>query len=472
MIQIAKILFDIVYSILEAVLNILSDIMVSAVPSRRKVQYDADFISPGKIFQKNGNGFTISTWSTSTKQSHEHMLVAGGSGSFKSSSVVFNTCLSLDNVSLVIHDPAREIIKTASALKQLGYTIKVLDYDNPQKSEGMNVLAQCTIEDVYKIANVIVSNSLEQSKNDFWAKSAENLIALFGKYLVLYAEPEYKSLPSLLEMVNIFSYEPKKLDKAFVATKDQQLINEYKATIAIPDKTLLSIVATAKSALACFSSPNLQKITSMQTFSFKDLRNKKTALFLCHSPAHADIYKTVSATFFEMLWSHILSSPIDKTEYPLYFIVDEAASMYLTSLSSAVSLLRKHYCSIALFIQDYSQLHHLYGKHQAENIISNCALKVFMPCAKPIETCLMLEKMLGKFQFEEDGTVRSRELLTAQEIRQLTKILVLYSNYSATLLDVVPYFEIKKFQSLMDLPPYIVPNVLPSGRAPLIHFDT
>jgi type IV secretory pathway TraG/TraD family ATPase VirD4 len=95
-------------------------------------------------------------------------------------------------------------------------------------------------------------------------------------------------------------------------------------------------------------------------------------------------------------------------------------------------------------------------------------LKVFMPGNKPIETCKMLETLLGKFHYDDGEGQKTRELLTAQEIRQLKEILVLFRNNSPSLLPVVPYFDQSHLRTLTEYPPFVSPNKLPFDTPPII----
>jgi type IV secretion system protein VirD4 len=464
-------ILGILFDLIGYIVDTLFDFALSAVPTKRKHGYDADFTKPEKVLQKNGGGFMISTWSTSMKESHEHLVCFGGSGSFKSSAVAYPTCLNADNVSLVIHDPKRELIRTAGAFQKKGYTIQVIDYNNPQASEGFNGLAKSnSTSDLFRISHILHRNALEHSSDDFWIKSSENLVSLFERYLVEYGKDKrYATIPNVLEMVNRFAYAPESIDTLMAGTSSQ-MINEYKAIVALPPNTLLGIIASAKAALQIYSSPNIQQLTSFDSVDFERFRKEKTVLFLCSSAGDASLYRGISACFFEMLWNYLLRAEPQKNDLSLFLIIEECASMHLSSLSSAISLLRAFRCSIALFLQDYNQLEHEYGRYEAANIVSNCATKIFMPGAKSLETCKMLETMLGKYTYTEDGKTSVRELLTSQEIRQLKEILVLSKNRSPLLLPVRPYFEQPRFRKMMQNPPYVVPDKS-LGQVPLLQFS-
>lgn len=464
--------FQIVFSLFEALITGISELIVTATQPKRKVEHTADFGKADKQLTKNkGQGFCIGEWSNSLHESRNHMICLGGSGSKKSSSIVFNTLLKSHSSSYIIMDPSKELLHgTATALKEQGYTILVLDYNNPEQSEGVNVLAKCTsYADVYKIANILVRNSLEGSSYDYWAQSAESLIAFFCKYLIGYAEPEYVTLPNVLHLLRVFSYSPKLIDKLIIKT-NSDLITEYKSIVATPDKTLQSSLATAKNALRIYESPNVAQITSYNTFEFDDFRKQKCALYICSSAADSFLFRAITASFFESFFSYILSKPSSDEDISLMFLIDEAATIKI-SLSQALALSRKHNTSIATFWQDYNQIEQIYGRYEAANIFSNSSLKVFMPSGQPLSTCKMLSELLGKYTYDDGGQTKIRELLSAQEIHELTKMLVLIGNKPPLLLEPKQYFEIKELYKKSQLPQYIPENKMPFTLIPLLPLE-
>jgi type IV secretory pathway TraG/TraD family ATPase VirD4 len=435
--QVIESIFSILLDVFRYVVDTGSDFAVSAIQSRRKTQYTADFVPPQAMFKKGAGGFSVCEWSTSIKGSFEHMICTGGSGSHKSTAVAFPSVGRAGEVSFVINDPFREMLPVwAPYLTKQGYLIK--------------------------ISNTIMRNGLDGEGNDFWAKSGENLTSLLLRILCQATDPKYHNLPSLLSLVNTFSHSPEKVDE-LASNCSAELLNEYKAFCSMSEKTMQSVVAMAKAALSIYAAPNIQQVCSHNTMQFDEFFNSKKALFLCSSPADAHLYRGIIASFFESFWGHILRSNPKKVKYPLLFLVDEAASMHIKSLSSAISLLRKNFVGIALFMQDYSQLEHLYGRYEANNIIANCALKVHMPGAKSLELCKALEARLGRFEYQDDsGVVKTRELMTAQEISQLDKILVLYKQYPPSLIPVVPYFKQRRFKRLAENPPFEPKSKLPN----------
>ena len=466
-------LFNMVTLVVGEITQGIFDGIISLISQERKTRYDADFGRVSDMLFKSEKGFAVTgSRFLSLEDSFSHVVCFGGSGSRKSNSIIIPTVLNAKNVSMVIHDPSKEVFfKTALAKSREGFKIKVLDYNTPEKSEGFNALAQCkTYSDVYKLASVLVRNTIEHSSDPFWNKSAETLIALFATYLIKYAKPEHQNFYNVLALVQKFSYDPKKLDVLMVRTHDQQLIDQYKTLVAYPDKTLMSVVATAITAMSIFLSESLARVTSFNTIEFEDFRKHPTILYICNSAKDAEFYRGMSSIFFESFWGSILNTIPSKNEFPILFLIDEASSMKIGSLASSVALLRKHAAAILLIYQDYRQLENLYGSYQASNIVANCATKIYMP-NQPIEICKMLETVLGKYQYEDEKVLRTRELLTASEIRQLNESIILFKNNAPLRAKMRPYYETMRFKRLTELGPYQVQNKIPFSSLPVIQFD-
>lgn len=465
--------FELIFLLLKEVITGLYDFISSLIQPRRKTEFDADFIPVSNVLQKYDMGFCLTgSYCLTVAESHRNALILGGSGSGKSSTVLINSALLMagGNSSLVFNDPSHEIrLLVSGALEAFGYEIKVIDYSD-YRSECFNPLKRCTtISDIQKLSSLLVRNALGDAKDPFWNKSAESILSLFIRYLVFYAKPEYRTLYNVLHLINVFAGSPEKIDKLIVTTKDDKLLSEYKAFVAYGDKTLSSIIATAKASLTLFSDETIANITSIDTIDFTEFRTKKIALIINNSVPDMHYYGALSSLFFQQFLNEILIRIPSQMENNIFFLIDEASSMYLPGLSATVSNIRKFKGGIMLVYQDYHQLEHVYGSYEAKNISANCYAKVYMP-GQPIETCKMLEITLGKFEYSDDKKIRhTRQLMMADEIRMTDKALVLIGNKPPIHAKLHPYYKNRKLNALTAIPPFTLKNKLPFNTPPLIN---
>jgi type IV secretory pathway TraG/TraD family ATPase VirD4 len=475
MIRIINAIFELIFSIISEVIGGLFDFVGSIKMSDRKTEYNSEFVAVQKILNREDDGFCLTgDYCLSVKESYMNGVAFGGSGSGKSSTILVNSILmmSAGNSSLVIHDPSHELRKlTSGYLIEQGYEIKVINYSSVN-SECFNPLERCeTISDIQKLASLLVRNSLGDSKDPFWNKSAESVISLFIRFLIFYSELEYRTLYNVLHLINVFAGNPEKIDRLIVKTGDQKLLTEYKAFVAYGDKTLSSILATAKATLNLFTDQIVACITSFDTIDFTEFRSKKVALFLCNNVNDMHYYGALSSLFFQQFFNEILSRIPGQKEKSVFFLLDEASSMYLPALSTTISNIRKYESGMLLIYQDYNQLEHNYGAHEAKNIAANCYAKVYLP-GQPIETCKILETTLGNFEYEDEkGNRKIRKLMTADEIRMSEKAIVLIGNKPPINAKLRPYYKDRNLNSMTKIPPYEPLNMLPFEIPPLIPMD-
>ena len=462
MINLIEFLLNGIIALIKAVFNGSFELLSELISHKPTTDYSAEFGRISDQLQKKGGGFRVGyDWGNSLEESHSHMICLGGSGSKKSSCICYPMLLQSHECSYVIFDSSRELFNgAASHLASVGYAIDVFDYDDYRKSIGFNYLEKKPSETgCYRMAKIFNKNANEGQSNDYWSQSSEDLIGFFSFLLYKYAPSEYVNYPNVLNMLQVFSFAGARIDKWVTQNvTDEKDLNKYKSIVATPSKTLLSTVASAINTLSIFNSPNIAAITSKDTLSFESYRQQKRALFICGSPTMSRFAKGVTACFFESFFAHILEKLPKSDSLPITFMIDEASSFRLESLPMILELGRKYLISVATLWQDFGQVEHIYGKNQASNILANSKLKVYMPSGQPLATCRMLEELLGRYTVDTEHGQKTRELLTAQEIFQLDKILVLNGNNKPLLLPPKPYFLNSKLKKITKQPAYIVPD--------------
>jgi type IV secretion system protein VirD4 len=445
MIQIINALFGVIFSILEAIITGTFDLIVNASPSKRKEAYNADFINPGSVLSLNEKGFCLTgNRCISIKESFSNALVFGGSGSGKSSQILIPSILKMTGpCSLCIHDPSGELFeKTSGAMKSAGYTIKVLNYANTEFSENFNPLQRVmNISDIKKISKLLIQTSLGGGgKDPFWNASAESLLSIFIRYTIFHTEKQYHTLYNVLCLINAFSGSPQKVDKLIVQTRDTDLLSDYKAFVAYDSKMLMSFVATVRTALSLFSDPQIACVTSSDTIDFESFRKGKTILYINNNVNDMKYYSVLSSIFFEQFFASVMSNLPNEKDLPIFFLLDEASSLYLNILPTAISNIRKYNSGILQIYQSQSQLFDLYGVPQGRNIVANSFAKVYMQ-GQPPETARELESVLGKYEYiDNENNRRTRQLLTMDEIRLLKESIIIFGNLQPIKAKMIPFY--------------------------------
>jgi type IV secretion system protein VirD4 len=425
--------------------------------------YTAEFGDPNDYLGRWNHGFCVTGSKSLTKKaSFENCALFGPTGSGKTSQIILPSLQSLarGKSSIIINDPSSELYTKASTyLAKKGYKILRLDFSNSKKSESYNPLLECkTIADIQKVCLLIVRNAIGESSGDkFWEQSSIMLISLFSRYLIFHQEAEFRTLQNVLRLVEKFAVDGAVIDKMFAKTNDEELLSSYKATIVLGDKTLQSVIASTRTALTLFCDAEVCKVTATNSIDFNLLRKEPTAIFICNPLQDLMYYKPLSALFIQSVFNFILSRIPNKNERAIFFVIDEAATMKFPSLSLTVSNIRKHLGSILLCQQDEMSLIAQYGQAEAHQIKTNCGCHIFLK-GSPQHTAKELSQILGKYTFkDEKGNDKSRELMTADEVRLTDDAIILIGNKPPLKCKTVPYFKKLSLMHLDRLLPYELP---------------
>ncbi len=443
---------------------------------KNKHAYKADFVSEKDLLTDDHQGFCLTgKGNLSVKNSYQGALVVGGTGTGKSSITLLPSLYTMRS-SFIVHDPSGELFsKSAGHLTDKGYSVRTLNFTNPIVSSGYNPLARVhSSSDIQKIASMLVANALgNNSKDPFWNTQATALLSML--ITILKKQPEeYYNLYNVRQLLNdLGGGNTKAVDSLFSRHADSVLFSEYKSFIAYDEKVISGVIATCKAALQIFSDDSVAKVTSYDTLNLADFRNKKVALFVQNSIADQKYYSILTSIFFEQFFSYILSRFPKEEEQDIFFLIDEASSLKLPTLPLAVANVRKHRAGIMLIIQDFNQLVHTYGKHEADAIRANCFAKMFYT-GQSLETAKELEQTLGRFEYrDDDGKVIVRPLMTNDEIRTMKKdqALLICGHLQPMKAKLHPYYENRKLRYYGEIPAPELYNHVSIETIPILPLD-
>ncbi len=458
---------ELIEGILKLIIEIFKTIFeIFGMAFKKKGSYSAAFAGQGRVLSYFNKGFCLTGKRNLTvKNSYQNALIMGSTGTGKSSVVLIPSLYTMLG-SFVIHDPSGELFyKSAGYLKQKGYEIKVLNFTNPDKSSGYNPLTRIqSNSDVQKVASMLIETALGgKTKDPFWNTQATSLLAMLITILRKQGG-DFFNLFNVRQLLNKLGGDPESVDALFSEFADDILFAEYKSFTSYDEKVISGVVATCKASLNIFSDDSVARVTSYDNLDFIDFRNKPTALFIQNSVADQKYYSVLTSLFFEQFFSFLLGRfPNDKEQH-IFLLIDECSSLNLPTLPLAVANVRKHRAGAILLLQDFNQLVHHYGKYEADAIRSNCFAKMYFTGASH-ETATELEKILGKYEFEDDKkrTV-VRPLMTNDEIRtmQMNQALLICGHHPPIKARLRPYYKSFKFRAYSQIPsPLFGQNTLP-----------
>jgi len=399
-----------------------------------KKAFNAEYARETVAASRWNKGFPVSKHrKLKRRQSFANMLLVGPTSSGKTTRVLLKVLWNLKRCSMVINDPSGELYALTSGYLSQFFTIRTLNFSDSSQSSGYNILSRIKKHnDISKIVHVLVSATLDKggSSDPFWSLSTKNLLTIITE-LVLHQPEEFRTIANVIQCLHYFATEPRKVDAWITASHNEKLILSYKSLLSTPEKTLANIVASAKSALQLFDGdPEILRTTSFDSIDFDELRHEPTCIFLRNSIADQKYVSVLNSIFFEQLYGHVLQRLPDKNELDLFFIMEEASSMYIPLLPLALANCRKHRAGTLVCVQSVQQLRAFY-KDDADNIATNCVTKLFMPGQTSMDTLREIEALSGKCIYkDEKGTERVKPLITTDEIRLLpeSRTLILCGN--------------------------------------------
>jgi len=376
----------------------------------------------------------------SWKDSMSHIAVLAPSGKGKTASYVIPNVFGITefinpasgtSASLVITDPKGEIFETTSKyLEDQGYTVKVINVEEPLRSEHFNPVKRATTDrEIAKLAQILVGSGISDTKNnnkDFWGQAAEMLLTLVIKIVKRSNVPdEHQNLHNIRHFVDLMGGDGKPI-ASFVQKHciDTQVITEYASFIQQDSETLSNIIITVKTILKDLSIKEIAQLTGDDTVNFELLRREKTAVFIITPFSDIEYYRFFLTILYSQLFSYC-----DKNSKgnDIVFMLDEFGNLgRIPSFDKLITTLRSKRCSISIILQDIEQLRKTYGNSDAKTILNGgCSSKIFFGGIQNLDTLKEVSQMLGNQTISQKskegrdmGTI-ARPLMMPDEISRM-----------------------------------------------------
>ena len=378
-------------------------------------------------------------------------IVVGGSGAGKTRYIVKPNIYEA-NASYIATDPKGELARDSiPLLLREGYTIKVFDLVDPDRSDCYNPFHYIRNDaDVLKLIANFIRNTTPKtahSNDPFWEKSETALDSALMLYLLHEAPPEDQNMEMMLTMLEYGAAKEgdgdhvSALDLLFQALEEENpnhiAVRQYKVFKQAPSETAMSILISAAVRLAPFSLPEIQRITSRDEMELGKLGERKQAIF-CIIPDSNDVSLNFlvgmlySQAFQELYFQadkvHGGSLPI-----PVRLMFDEFANVSLPDgYARLQATMRSRNVMATIILQNISQLKALF-KDDWEGIIGNADAFIYLG-GNEQSTHKYVSELLGKETIQTQTSSQSkgrngsysqnfqqagRELLTPDEVRML-----------------------------------------------------
>lgn len=353
-----------------------------------------DFAHVENYYSRDGKGIALDgIHHGNIKDVYEHVLLVGSTGAGKSTKVIIPSLARMEG-SFVVHDPSKELLeKMRDDLLHRGYHIEVLNFS--ESGSGYNPLMHIKEEaDLHLVSDLLVRAGRRIAASDeHWTSRASELIEtmIHLEIRMSSGNPTLSQVRNkLLETIN----DVQKIENLFGQYADEEHRRSFVALTRNQTNELSSIFSTAANALKDFSNPAIASTTSRNDIDFGNLRKRRTALFIQNSSNRSHLYNKIISIFFEQLWLHVMEELPNPNDNDLFFIMDEAASLYLPTLPYKIDKVRKYRIGFLIAIQSLQQLESAY-KENALVIEDNCKTHIYLGAQKG-DTAERLERALGK----------------------------------------------------------------------------
>ena len=318
-----------------------------------------------------------------------NVLVCGGSGAGKTRFYAKPNLMNAD-CSYVVLDPKGEMLRDCgNLLKEQGYTIKVLDLINMEKSHCYNPFVYLESDkDIQELVTNLFKNTTpkgSQSQDPFWDNTASMLLKALICYLHYEAPEDEQNFTMVMEMIRAGEVREdmedfrSPLDELFdrleMKDPDHIALKYYKDYKSGAGKTLKSIQITLLSHMEKFNLNSLAGITQTDELELRSIGEKKTVIFAV-IPDNDSSFNFIVGMLYTQLFQRLeyQADHIYGGRLPVHvhFLMDEFANVALPDeFDKLLATMRSREISVSIIIQNMAQLKALFEK-QWESIVGNC----------------------------------------------------------------------------------------------------
>ena len=326
-------------------------------------------------------------------------LVIGSSGSGKTSNYTSVNITNSNGESFIVTDSKLNLYnKHKKELIRKGYDVQLIDLCNISNSSiGYNPLdfirtkgksGRAVTDDITELAYLLASEEIHSKNEVFWENAARQYIKCclaLCFHILPDDEHDLTYIGRLLDSLGIPDEWNALIKEAYDDDPDccEVRINKQIEASRNADKMTSSIIGIAQSAMNQFLFENVSEIyRNPKRIRFSDLGERKSCVFI-NVPDHDQSKTAIVRLFFSQciksLLDHADSMKDSRLKVPVHLYCDDiGANFVIPHLPELLSITRSRGISISLMLQSYSQLLSKYGEYDAETIVSNCAVTIFM----------------------------------------------------------------------------------------------
>lgn len=338
-----------------------------------------------------------------------HIMAVGSSGSGKSHNFVLpNIIQSIrQRCSVAVTDPKGELYAlTSNYAREHGYTVKVLNLDNPRVSDSWDAVGELKDSpqidiDAQKFCEIIIQNtSKPESHGDPIYENGEMQL-LYALVLYICTSPSYsgpKTLGAILDLLE--KYDDDEMQARIYSDNTNLARGPWALYRQGPDKLRSSFRGGLAIRLLPLLNDTLKYVTGVPDIDLELPGKAPCIYYIIINPLY-NPYSFVSSLFFssmfDRLWKYAGSRPKRRLEVPVNFYLDEFIAIgKIPKFENALATVRSIGVNLAIIFQDLPQLKAAYPNDHWQSLVSNCNAFLCLGCN---------DNMTAKYFSERSGTM-------------------------------------------------------------------
>ena len=338
------------------------------------------------------------------REAHSLIIGSTGSGKTQSSILPILKLSMLAKESIVLNDPRGDLYKRcAGALKENGYEVLVLNFDDAKLGNNWNPLKlpfdlyknnekDKSIEMIESLAYYLFYESSDKNTDPFWINSVIDYFSGLVLYLFENANDEEIHLESVCELSNYLNDKDNTVLFINKINKKSKIYLNLAGTLNAPFETKGSILAVFNQKIKKYiSRENLSNMLSSSDFNLTDISNKPTALFIISGISN------YCNNLIPLLVDQIIKGVeyFGKQEKCTNILLDEFDSMVpIKNFASLINYCRSIKIKLVVTIRSYIHLSNMYSKEEAE-ILKMCFGNLIYLLSDDIYTLEEISKYCG-----------------------------------------------------------------------------
>ena len=235
----------------------------------------------------------------------------------------------------------------------------------------------------YEICDAIIRASNDSDQDAFWNSGAAKVLRVVAEALH-HNDPRSCNLVnirSLLSHFDVFNPPPGgSIFERFIleCAHDNELVMEdYRALVNGNPNTVLSFISTADTALSMMASDHVARLTAISTFDFKELRQRKIALFVKVRQQDMKFFQFLLNQFFADLFNALREERPGPDDLSVFCLLDEWGHLTVPDFDAFMATARKYRIGCMIFLQAIEQLEARYGKAEAMTIRQSMLTEIY-----------------------------------------------------------------------------------------------